>query len=176
MRLELTARHLTITPALRQLVGRILAPTVRVLNDRAVSAQVVLARERGRHQAEITLHARGDHFFHGAGTGPDFGVALGAAMAKIGRQAERLKGKWEGRKRRGVSKEPVAGVVADEMPVVRIIRARRYAVKPLSVDDAALEVGQTPDAFIVFRNTSNDAVTVLFRRADGHIGLIEPEA
>jgi putative sigma-54 modulation protein len=66
--------------------------------------------------------------------------------------------------------------VADEMPVVRIIRARRYAVKPLSVDDAALEVGQTPDAFIVFRNTSNDAVTVLFRRADGHIGLIEPEA
>ncbi len=179
MRLELTARHVTITPAVRQLVGRMLAPTLRVLNDSAISAQVVLARERSRHHAEITLHARGEHFLHGNGSGPDLGAALGAAVDKIGRQAERLKGKWEARKRRRVPRpEPALSSSGppDDVQVVRIIRARRYAVKPLSVDEAALEVGDTPDAFIVFRNTVNGALTVLFRRADGHLGLIEPDA
>jgi len=176
MRLELTARHLTITPAMRKLVERQLAPTLRMLNDNAVSAQVVLARERSRHHAEITLHARGEHFLHGNGTGPDLAASLGIAIGKIDRQAQRVKGKWEARKRKRVPQEVGASVApSDETQVVRIIRARRYAVKPLSVDEAALEVGSTPDAFVVFRNTRTDAVTVLFRRPDGHLGLIEPD-
>src|SRR5262245_45210771 len=139
MRLELTARHVTITPAVRQLVGRLLAPTLRVLNDNAVPAQIVLARERTRHHAEITLHGRGEHFLHAEGRGPDMGAALGAAVAKIDRQAERLKGKWQTRKRRGARGLPAArSVPPDDTQVVRIIRARRYAVKPLSIDEAAL--------------------------------------
>jgi putative sigma-54 modulation protein len=109
--------------------------------------------------------------------GADIGAALGAAIDKVDRQAHRLKGKWEARKRRGAPKSaPTPSVPADETQVIRIIRARRYAVKPLSVDEAALEVGDTPDSFLVFRNTVNNAVTVLFRRPDGHLGLIEPEA
>jgi putative sigma-54 modulation protein len=177
MRLELTARHHAITPAERKQVERLLTPTLRMLNDNAVSAQVVLVRERSRHRAEITLHARGEHFLHGAGLGSDLAAALGAAIGKIDRQAHRMKGKWEARKRRKVPKgASPATLPADDGQVVRIIRARRYAIKPLSVDEAALEVGAKPDAFLVFRNTANDAVTVLFRRPDGHIGLIEPEA
>jgi putative sigma-54 modulation protein len=177
MRLELTARQIEITPALRKLVEKQLAPTLRVLNDNAVSAQVVLSREKSRHRAEVTLHARGDNFLHGNGLGPDAAAALGVALDKVGRQAQRVKGKWEARKRRGVSKQTVAAPPPhDEGQVVRIIRARRYAVKPLTIDEAAMEVGDTPDAFIVFRNTLTDAVTVLFRRPDGHLGLIEPEA
>ena len=58
---------------------------------------------------------------------------------------------------------------------VRIIRTRRYAVKPMSVDEAALEVSAVQGAFIVFRNASTDTVNVLFRRPDGNLGLIEPE-
>ena len=91
-------------------------------------------------------------------------------------QAHRLKGKWEARKRRRAPKDAIpVSLPADDTPSVRIIRARRYAVKPLSIDDAAIEVGSAPDAFVVFRNTTNDAITVLFRRRDGHLGLIEPE-
>jgi putative sigma-54 modulation protein len=177
MRLELTARHVSITPSLRRLVERRLAPTLRMLNDNAVSAQVVVTREKTRHRSEVTLHARGEHFLHGNGTGPDVATSLGAAVDKIDRQAERLKGKWEARKRRGRPK----GVAMSDVPTepsqdVRIIRARRYAVKPMSVDEAALEVGETTDAFIVFRNATDDTITVIFRRADGNLGLIEPEA
>jgi putative sigma-54 modulation protein len=175
MRLELTGRHLAITPAVRKVVSKELASTLRLLNDNAVSAQVVLTREKAQHRAEVTLHARGEHFLHGAGTGRGVTEAMSAAMAKIARQAEKVKGKWEARKRYKAPRpaaEPAAEVTQD----VRIIRARRYAVKPLSVDDAALELGPAADAFLVFRNLATDAIAVLFRRPDGHLGLIEPEA
>ena len=49
-------------------------------------------------------------------------------------------------------------------------------MKPMSIDEAALEVGDGDDAFLVFRNAATDAVNVLFRRPDGNLGLIEPEA
>jgi putative sigma-54 modulation protein len=46
----------------------------------------------------------------------------------------------------------------------------------MSVEDAAVEIDDAADGFIVFRNSATDAVTVLFRRPDGNLGLIEPEA
>ena len=177
MRLELTGRHVSITPALRTLVQQRLASTLRLLNDSAVSAQVVLTHEKARLRAEVTLHARGEHFLHGNGLGRDVATALAVAVDKVERQAQRLKGKWDGRKRRGPAKAAMAEMPAPpQAPAVRVIRARRYAIRPMSVDDAAVEVGRGAEAFLVFRNVTTDAVAVLFRRPDGHLGLIEPEA
>jgi putative sigma-54 modulation protein len=55
------------------------------------------------------------------------------------------------------------------------VRATRYAVKPMSIEDAALRVEATSDAFVVFRNAETDAVSILYRRTDGNYGLIEPD-
>ena len=55
------------------------------------------------------------------------------------------------------------------------MRATRYAVKPMSVEDAALRVESSADAFVVFRNADTDAVSILYRRTDGNYGLIEPD-
>ena len=57
----------------------------------------------------------------------------------------------------------------------RIVRATRYAVKPMSLEDAALRVESTSDSFVVFRNADTDAVSILYRRSDGNYGLIEPD-
>lgn len=195
MRLELTGRHVTITPALRKLVEQRLGQVARILNDSVISVQIVLTREKSRHHADITLHARGDHFLHGEATGRDVQAAFGAAFDKLDHQVQKLKSKWTERKRQGISaakassaaprperaarmfgeRRPPAGEDGDERPI-RIVRARRYEVKPMSVDEAALEVGADQDAFIVFRNASTDTINVLFRRPDGNLGLIEPEA
>jgi putative sigma-54 modulation protein len=176
MRLELTARHITITPAIRKLVERLLAPTLRVLNDSAVSTQVVLTQEKARCKTEITLHARGEHFMHATGAGPDVGTSLSVAVNKIDRQATRLKGKWDTRRRRnGATRSVKTEAPVEIVPEVRVIRARRYPVRTLSIEEASADVGNSTDAFVVFRNASNDAVAVLFRRPDGNLGLIEPE-
>jgi putative sigma-54 modulation protein len=57
----------------------------------------------------------------------------------------------------------------------RIVRANRYAVKPMSIEDAAMRLDEVDDAFLVFRNADDDAVNILYRRKDGNIGLIEPD-
>jgi putative sigma-54 modulation protein len=191
MRLELTGRHITITPALRALVEDGLTRTRRVLNSSAVSAQVVLTREKTRMHAEATVHVKGERFLHGEATGRDARTAVAALLDKIDRQAQKVKSRWaEGKRQTGSSArgggaatpraERAAGrrsgggepAPDDE---IRIVRARRYAVKPMSVEEAALEVGDAPNAFIVFRDADNEAINILFRRADGNLGLIEPE-
>ena len=188
MRLELTGRHITITPALKKAVERQLAHAAKMLHDGVVSAQVVLTAEKSRCNAEVTLHARGGHFMHGEADGRDGQTAIAAAFEKIDRQARKLKSKWTERKRQGISvakaaaaaprpekaERAVGGDGAERQ--IRIVRARRYEVKPMSVDEAALEVGSDQSAFLVFRHTDTDAVNVLFRRPDGNLGLIEPEA
>lgn len=183
MRLELTGRHVSISSTLRRLVQQQLARLDRVLNDSAISCQTVLTQEKYRHHVEITLHARGERFMHGVGTARDWETSIREAAEKIEVQVRKQKGKWKERKRRGVSAKAVlpsapgaTPVPAEEPQQIRIIRARRYAVKPMSVDEAALEVAEGRDAFIVFRNAVTDAVNVIFRRPDGNLGLIEPEA
>jgi ribosomal subunit interface protein len=94
MRLELTGRHITITPGIRRLIEQRLAPMLRLLNDSAVSAQVVLTKEKSRVHAEVTLHARGEHFLHGEGSGRDVDTALSVATDKVDRQVRSLKSRW----------------------------------------------------------------------------------
>jgi putative sigma-54 modulation protein len=192
MRLELTGRHVTITPAIRRLVEEQLKHVHRMLNDSAVSGQVVFTKEKTRVHCDATVHARGDKFLHGEASGQDVEAALASAVDKIDRQASKIKGKWTARKRRGISAakagsaaprpERAGRLFGDGAPQppaedqVRVIRARRYAVKPMTIDEAAMQLADGTDAFLVFRNARNDGVTVLFRRPDGNFGLIEPEA
>jgi ribosome hibernation promoting factor len=180
MRLELTGRQLDITPPLRQLIQRKLTKIERVLRDSAVSAQVVCSIEKYRHVVDMTIHARGDHVLHSVGQGRTWTLALKAAVAKIEQQARTLKTKWTSRKRRAAGRreltpasEPPGAAAADARP--RILRSPGYAVKPMTVEDAALRIAGD-DRFVVFRNASTDAINIIYLRKDGHLGLIEPEA
>jgi putative sigma-54 modulation protein len=176
MRLDITGRHVDITAQLRQLIARRLAKLERLLNDSAISGQIILTLERYRHRAEIIIHARGDHTLRGLGVGTAWPVAVRNAAEKIEQQAQTLKGKWGERKRRGAGARTVAPApIQEPARAPRIVRATRYAVKPMSVEDAALRVEGGADAFVVFRNADTDAVSILYRRTDGNYGLIEPD-
>lgn len=191
MRLELTGRHLTITPAQRKLVDLKLAKLERLLNDSAVSAQTVLGVERGRCRADVTLHTRGEKFLHGVGTATTWDMAIGQAVTRLSQQAKKIKGKWQGKRRgRGadgdgaVASEPAGrsapvrrkkpARIAARMP--RILKSSRQAIKPMTVADAAREVEAGGDGLVVFRDAESSAISVLFRRGDGDLMLIETES
>ena len=178
MRLELTGRHIKVTPALRALVEQGLDHSLRKLNSSALSVQVVLTQEKAGVRAEATLHVKGERFLHVEALGRDPQTAVAAVLKKVDSQAQKVKSKWsDGKRRRG----PTAQVVADGPPAERVggprvIRVRRYPVKALSVDEAASVVGDTPNSFVLFRETESLSLTLVFRRPDGNIGLIEPES
>jgi putative sigma-54 modulation protein len=181
MRLELTGRHVEVTPDLRKQVEKGLGKLDRRLEGGIVSVQAVLTLEKYRHASEFTVHTRGDHFLHGIAATNSWTSSIAGAIEKIEQQLVRMKGKWQGRKRRAVSQRvvpmelPPPSAPVQERKARRIRRVRRYAVKPMTVDEAALVVESGDDAFLVFRNAATDAVSVLYRRKDGDLGLIEPE-
>ena len=181
MRVDITGRHVDVTPSLRQLIGKRLETLERVLNDAAVSALVIVTKEKYRYRVEMVIHARGDHTLSGLGEGNSWPLAIRQASQKIEQQAKKLKGKWDSRKRQTAKVVRNRKVANDDErpaglpPGPRIVRATRYAVKPMSVEDAAMRLDEVDDAFVVFRNAEGDAVNILYRRKDGNIGLIEPD-
>jgi putative sigma-54 modulation protein len=186
MRLELTGRHVDINPALRRLVDAKLARLERLLNDAAVSAQVVLTAEKNRRRADVTLHARGEKFLHGYGAAPAWPAAVSQALDRIVQQAKRVKGKWQERKRHAV-KTAMAGearVAVAVRPVKRtaaprrermpqVMRAARQSITLMSVADAAREAASNGEGVVIFRDVETRSISVLYRRANGELTLVE---
>ena len=199
MRLALTGRNLDITPALRQLVTRRLAKLDRLLHDGIISAQVVLRLEKHRHKTDVLLNTRGDHALAGHGENGNWQTSIAGALAKVEQQAARLKGKREARRRSGnaIVGEPgeaigtarrtavstpatrtrdrEEAVPPAEPAAVRVVRIRRVSPKPMRLEDAVLRVDATPGSVLAFRDPSLDRVRVLVRRADGALGLLDPD-
>jgi putative sigma-54 modulation protein len=190
MRLELTGRHVDITPTLRRLVDTKLAKLERMLNDSVVSAQAVLTREKHRHRTDITLHARGEKFLHGVGDSGSWEASVSAAIEKITQQAHKIKGKWQERKRRGAGKglppsgeervalrvTPAPRARRPRVQMPHILRASRQAIKAMSVADAAREVQAAGEGVVVFRDVETASISVLYRRLNGELTLVETEA
>jgi putative sigma-54 modulation protein len=193
MRLELRGHHVDVTPGLRRFVEEKLSKLERLLNDRAVSAHAILTLEKRRHVADITLHARGERFLHGLGDSASWETSLTQAIAKISRQAQKLKTKQKD-KRHGLkapsleSIEAPAGRARTRKPagtakparargrMPRVLRASREPLKPMSVEDAAREVEAGGDGVVVFRNADSQAISVLYRCPNGDLTLVETEA
>lgn len=181
MRIEYTGRQTEVAPELRALAEKKLRKLERVLHG-ITDAHVVLAADKHRQIAEVSV--RSHHLVLAATEeSADPGVALTTVIEKIARQAQRQMGKRQERKRRG----PVRGTPAWNAPAAgapearperapRIFRSRRFVAKPMTVEEAALEIDGSAHGLVVFRNAGTEQVSVLYRRHDGHLGLIEPEA
>lgn len=184
MKLSVTGRHLTVAAATRHEIAKKLSRLERFLNDSAVSAQCVVAQERQAFVCEITVHARGDHMLHGVGKDARLSMAITAAAERVTQQAKKLSDRWKTRRKEGrgraeaaLNDTEAAIVLTPAAQAPRVIRSRGAAVKPMTLDDAVLALSSdTARPFIVFRQASTETIAVLFRRPDGHYGLIEPEA
>ncbi len=184
MRLELTGRHVDITPVLRRLVERKLAKLERLLDHRALSAQVVLTEERRGLRADVTLHVRGERFLHGAGEASAWEPALTSVVEKLAQQAQKVKGKWQARKRQrvppiDVAENPAPAPRAAARPVARVprtYRSTRQTVRDLSVSEAAAQLDRRKVDLVVFRDPETAVLSVLYRTAGGELVLVQTEA
>jgi putative sigma-54 modulation protein len=178
MRVEYTGRHLEVPDAIRRLGDRKLRKLERVLPG-ITDARVILSTDRHRQVVEVTVHSRHLDLTATEASG-DHALSLSTAMDKLTRQAEKHVGKRRVRKGGARSGGLRAGAppaaVTPEDSIPRVIRSRRFSVKPMTVEEAAIEVGSSPDGVLVFRDAATERVNVLYRRKDGNLGLIEPEA
>jgi putative sigma-54 modulation protein len=177
MEFEFTGRHVAITPALQRIARKELEKLDRMIDSAPMRAHVILSSEKHRQCAEIVLYWR-DNVFTGAAENNELSQSISVAANKVHKQVLRLKDKFQTNKRRRTSAKgtaPEQPATADLPSVTRrIVPARRYRVKPMTAEEAAVIVADSPDQFIVFRDSETDRVGVLYKRKDGHYGLIEP--
>jgi putative sigma-54 modulation protein len=179
MRVEFTGRQTQIPVELRRLAERKLEKLGRVLPG-ITRVHVILTSDRHRQTAEISVHSR--HIdLTARTTTDDLGASIGAVVDKLTRQAQRQVGRRRERRPAPAQTEAKGKAAAPaeargpEPASVRVIKSRRPAGKPMTVDEAAAEMLVRDEGFLVFRDARTERVHVLYRRKDGNLGLIEPE-
>lgn len=177
MKFEYTGRHVDVSPAIRRHVEDHFKKLDHIFNDSTLSTHVVIDVEKNRKIGEIIVTWR-DHTLTAKDTNADMYMALTRAMAKIEKQALKLKKKIIDRKQSGKSTARIAPQPDGHLEAMprppRIIAARRYSVKPMTAEEAALKLSGESDQFLVFRDADTERLGVLYKRNDGNYGLIEP--
>lgn len=144
------------------------------------SADVEVARAKNPRvadpfTAEITSRAAG-HTVRVEANGPTPETAIDAAVEKFEVRLQRLKERLIDRTRKGGDKRlnhsPVS--VEEETSEPLIVRVKQFVMKPMTPEEAALQMDMLGHGFFFFQNAESDMPSVLYRRRDGSFGLIEP--
>jgi putative sigma-54 modulation protein len=181
MRVTVTFRNTDATEALKAYVEEKVMKVRRFL-DRAIEGHVVLSVEKFRHVADITLHV-GGITLRAEEVTEDMYSAIDCAMDKLDRQVRRYKEKITRHKpnhhgNHGEEHRAVPAHVVETDPLAedglhRIVRTENYFIKPMSVEEAAMQLDLIDHQFLVFTDALTRDVKVLYRRKDGNYGLIE---
>ncbi len=177
MNVEITGRHVLITPAIRAYVLKRLRKFVKILGE-DISFHVIIDVEKERQTAEILLKSKLLDLT-GKGETDDMYNSIVRAIEKLERQALKHKSKLiEGKRQRAKAKSAAAKLGVGE-PTARTLARRTEAIreedvqrKPMEVEEAVLELNHSEYPFVVFRNADSGTINVLYRRKDGTIGLI----
>ena len=146
--------------------------------DNPAEASVVLTVEKFRHTAEINI--AGDRLsINGKEETNDMYSAIDMALDKLEKQIKKSKQKI--RERRTSSKNRNRSMLEEDRILPeddgeRQIKIMNIEYKPMDVDEAVLQMDLIEDNFLVFTNAKSDQINVLYRRRDGHYGLIQPSS
>ena len=176
MKFEYTGRHIEVTPALRSHVENHFERINHLFNGKPAKAHVIIEVERGRHRSEIILSWRND-VLTATTSNSDMYQSLSQTIDKIEKQALKLKNKVIDKSHRATRASTIvqrATEVAPSPASPRVIKTRRYAIKPVTIDEAAMLLSDQRDDFLVFRNADTQKISVIHTRKDGNYGLIEP--
>ena len=177
MQTSVTFKNLDSSDTLRSYVQDKLDRFDRLL-DNPAEANVVLSVEKFRHMAEINII--GDRLtINGKEETIDMYSAIDMVLDKLEKQIKKSKDKI--RERRSGAKSRNKGMLTEESNVSdeeleRQVRIKNIEYKPMHVEEAVLQMDLLNDNFLVFTNARSDQVNVLYRRKDGHYGLIQPNS
>ena len=178
MQVTVTFRHIEATEALRKYAQDKLQRLSKYLH-RPMDAHVILSVLKKNHRAEIALSANGTSLFSDEETN-DLYPAIDLALDKVERQVKKLNAKRKNHQAEhtlpGLRLRVLSPDRFDDRGVPEIIRTRSIPAKPMSVEEAVMQMDLTNNEFFVFRNAQGDSLSVIYRRKDGNYGLIESEA
>lgn len=185
MQVIFSGKNVELTPALREYAESKLLKLARFY-DHIQEAKVTETIFRNQHVVEVTLIANGT-IIRAEERSADMYSSLDLVIDKLERQLSRYKDRFVSRTRDAlegmkpnamtaaeITGRPGPGEVEEEMLQPAIVRTKRFAVKPMDPEEAAMEMELIGHDFYVFRNAESNVVNVIYKRRDGNYGLIEP--
>ncbi|MCL5024121.1 MAG: ribosome-associated translation inhibitor RaiA [Nitrospirae bacterium] len=170
MNIIVNGRHLEITPALKSYAEDKLKKFDRYLSQ-ITEAVVTLTVEKYRHKAEVLLKANGV-MIQAEGVTGEIYSSIDEVVEKLDKQVKKYKEKLVSH-RKGEGKA-VAAPSQPEPETGKIIKRKRFDMKPMNPDEAAMQMELLDKNFFVFSNQTTGEINVIYRRNDGNFGLIEP--
>lgn len=181
MQVAVTFRHMDSSEPVRSYVAEKMLRVKKYI-DEPVEAQVVLSVEKKiRHKVEVTLTAKGITIKAAEQT-EDMYAAIDGVIDKLESQLKRYKEKIKRHKpqsgrERQVAKTVFAAQSIDEgHPEPVIIKSNTFHVKPMSVEEAVMQMDLLEKDFLVFTDSNSAEINVVYRRKDGNYGLIVPQS
>jgi putative sigma-54 modulation protein len=185
--IAIQGRNIEVSDTLRSSVEQKIARLSRFV-DGMERAEVRFSEERNhripaREVCEVTVHGRG-HVVRAHAAASDTFAAVDRVVDKLEHQMIKLKGKLVGRSQPRRQAPPsleraidfsdeAEGGEAGEPGEAKIVKTKRFAIKPMTPEEAALQLDLLGHGFYFFTNSETDRAAVVYRRHDGHIGLID---
>ena len=173
MHIEITFKNLDATDALKDYATKRLSKLDKYM-DKPTEAHVVLSVERRRHKADVTLNADGA-VINAVEITEDMYSAIDMVMDKLDRQVKKHKEKIHVKKGQAKSHQAVTGESFEKDSRPRVIREKDFFVKPMSIEEAILQLDLAPNNFFIFKNTDSEQINLIYKRQDGDFGLVEPQ-
>ncbi|HPS93237.1 MAG TPA: ribosome-associated translation inhibitor RaiA [Deltaproteobacteria bacterium] len=175
MQTDITFKNLDSSDALKDYAIKRLSKIDKYI-ERTAEAHVVLSVEKRRHKADVTLTADGT-VINAVEITEDLYAAIDMVMDKLERQFKKHKQKIQGGKKiQGKApQEEEAAEPLDAKARPRVVYEKNYFVKPMSLDEAILQMNLTTENYLIFQNTESNQISLLYKRQDGDLALVEPQ-
>ncbi|MDA8440857.1 MAG: ribosome-associated translation inhibitor RaiA [Peptococcaceae bacterium] len=170
MIINVRGKHIEVTDALREYAEKRVGKLAKYFDD-IEDIQVTLLVEKDRHRVEVTAHVNGI-ILRGEEQTSDMYSSIDLVVEKLEKQIEKYKTRLA---------KKVRGAAFNNLPVdlreeeIEVIRNKRFAVKPMDLDEAIMQMNLVGHSFYVFANADTEEINVVYKRKDGNFGLIEPE-
>ena len=173
MKITYTARKVNLRDNFKERVEKKLKKFDKIFSDEA-QAFVVVTLDKSSQTVEITI--KDNHMVYRAEkTMPEMNDALDKCIDVLGRQLRKNKARLEKRLRDGSLEELVAPIEEHEPEEdYTVVRTKSIPVKPISVDEAILQMNMVGHKFYMFTNAETGDVNVVYARDDGAYGLLQP--
>lgn len=177
MQINVRGKNVEVTPALQEYVVKRLHKLEKYFNTE-IEAQATLDVVRGDHIVEVTISIDGLLLRAEEATG-DMYASIDLVVDKLERQMHKYKTKINRKLRQQGLKElseKLAGLGKEEKEEAepRVVRMKRFVMKPMTLEEAILQLNLLGHDFYVFTNAETEEINVLYKRKDGNYGLIEP--
>ena len=167
----ITGKNFTATQAMEDLLDRKLAKLDRFFVAKS-DAEVLMDLVKNRAKVEITVPVR-NGVIRSEKSGSDIYALIDEAVDSMEKQLKKYRSKLQDTYQSGglVKGEPYIPAEEEE---IRIVRTKRFAIKPMDAEEACLQMEMLGHNFYMFLNADSGEVNVVYRRNDGAYGLIEP--